>query len=185
MVLVFLAQGFEEIEALATVDVLRRAGLQVVTAGRTPSVCGAHGIPVLVDLEYNDETPLVGLPQAIVLPGGLPGTENLRADAFVNRCLDGAGEDTLLCAICAAPSVLGMKGLLRGYRATCYPGYEEQLLGATVTGASVESDRNRITAKGAGVSIPFALAIVEKLVSKETADTLGDAMQCRLVTSDN
>jgi 4-methyl-5(b-hydroxyethyl)-thiazole monophosphate biosynthesis len=78
-----------------------------------------------------------------------------------------------------------MKGLLRGYRATCYPGYEEQLLGATVTGASVESDRNRITAKGAGVSIPFALAIVEKLVSKETADTLGDAMQCRLVTSDN
>lgn len=185
MVLLFLAEGFEEIEALATVDVLRRAGLSVVTAGRTATVCGSHGIPVQVDLPYDDETPIVEMPQAIVLPGGLPGTEHLRADAYVNRCLDEAGEDTLLCAICAAPSVLGMKGLLKGYRATCYPGYEEQLLGATPTGASVEADRNRITAKGAGVSIPFALAIVEKLVSKETADTLGEAMQCRLVTSDN
>ena len=185
MVLVFLAEGFEEIEALATIDVLRRAGLSVVIAGRTPFVRGAHNMTVAAELEYTDETPVLEDPEAIVLPGGLPGTENLRADAYVGRCLDEAGEDTLLCAICAAPSVLGMKGLLDGYRATCYPGYEEQLLGAVCTGASVEADRHRITAKGAGVSIPFALAIVEKLVSKETADKLGEAMQCRLVTSDN
>lgn len=182
MVLVFLADGFEEIEALATVDVLRRSGLEVVTVGvGGTSVVGAHGITVQADVTDNAVLPAAenGL-QAVILPGGLPGTENLRASVVVNACLDRAAEDgVLLCAICAAPSVLGRKGLLRDRVATCYPGYEEDLLGAVCTGESVAVAADRITAKGAGVTIPFALAIVARLVSVETAAKLGEAMQCR------
>lgn len=182
MVLVFLAEGFEEIEALATVDVLRRAGLEVVTVGvGEQTVTGAHGIPVIADRGDWDALPTAahGL-QAVVLPGGLPGTEHLRASATVNACLDQAAQDgVLLCAICAAPSVLGQKKLLTGREATCYPGYEQQLLGAVCTGESVTVAADRITAKGAGVTIPFALAIVSRLVSPAVAAQLGEAMQCR------
>ena len=182
MGLVFLANGFEEIEALATVDVLRRAGLTVVTVGvGGTAVCGSHGIPVTADRDDSAPLPTAadGL-QAVVLPGGLPGTENLRESAAVNACLDQAAKDgVLLCAICAAPSVLGRKELLVGREATCYPGYEEDLFGAVCTEASVAVAADRITAKGAGVSIPFALAIVERLVSPAVAAQLGEAMQCR------
>ncbi len=182
MVLVFLADGFEEIEALATVDVLRRAGLEVLTVGVGERVVtGSHGIPVTADVSDSEPLPTAadGL-QAVVLPGGLPGTENLRASAVVNDCVDrAAAAGVLLCAICAAPSVLGNKKLLEGREATCYPGYEDQLLGAVCTGASVTVAADRITAKGAGVTIPFALAIVERLVSPSVAAQLGEAMQCR------
>ena len=182
MVLVFLANGFEEIEALATVDILRRAGLDVVTVGiGGTQIAGAHGITVTADRDDTAALPTKadGL-QAVVLPGGLPGTEHLRASAVVNACLDRADADgVLLCAICAAPSVLGMKGLLQGREATCYPGYEEQLLGAVCTGESVAEAADRITAQGAGVTIPFALAIVRRLVSPDVAMKLGEAMQCR------
>jgi 4-methyl-5(b-hydroxyethyl)-thiazole monophosphate biosynthesis len=182
MVLVFLANGFEEIEALATVDVLRRAGLQVVTVGvGGQTVTGSHGIVVTADQSDSEALPTAkdGL-QAVVLPGGLPGTENLRESAVVNACLDQAAADgVLLCAICAAPSVLGRKGMLQGRKATCYPGYESDLLGAECTDTSVAVAPDRITARGAGVSIPFALAITERLVSAEKATQLGEAMQCR------
>ena len=182
MVVVFLAEGFEEIEALATVDVLRRAGLKVVTVGvGGASVTGSHGITVQADRDDGAPLPTAadGL-QAVVLPGGLPGTEHLRASETVAACVERAAADgVLLCAICAAPSVLGRKGLLRGRAATCYPGYEEDLLGAVCTGESVAVAADRITAKGAGVTIPFALAIVSRLVSEEVAAKLGKAMQCR------
>lgn len=182
MVLVFLADGFEEIEALATVDVLRRAGLTVTTVGVGGRVVsGSHGIAVTADCTAADALPTAadGL-QAVVLPGGLPGTENLRESAVVNACLDQAAADgVLLCAICAAPSVLGRKGLLKGREATCYPGYEEDLLGAVCVDESVAVAADRITARGAGVSIPFALAIVSRLVSPQKAAQLGEAMQCR------
>ena len=182
MVVVFLAEGFEEIEALATVDVLRRAGLKVVTVGvGGASVTGSHGITVLADRDDGAPLPTAadGL-QAVVLPGGLPGTEHLRASETVAACVERAAADgVLLCAICAAPSVLGRKGLLRGREAPCYPGYEEDLLGAVCTGESVAVAADRITAKGAGVTIPFALAIVSRLVSEEVAAKLGEAMQCR------
>ncbi len=182
MVLVFLATGFEEIEALATVDVLRRAGLQTVTVGvGARTVTGAHGLAVTADTTTDAPLPCAadGL-QAVVLPGGLPGTDHLRADAAVNACLDQAAADgVLLCAICAAPSVLGGKGLLRGRVATCYPGYESSLLGATLSSDSVAVAADRITARGAGVTVPFALAIVARLCSPETAKQIGEAMQCR------
>lgn len=179
MVVVFLANGFEEIEALATVDVLRRGGLSVLTVGvGGETVVGSHGITVKADRADTD------LPnerfEAVVLPGGLPGTTNLEASATVQCCLDKAAKDgAWLCAICAAPSVLGHKGLLRGKRATCYPGYEPELEGAFIADESVAVDDHVITARGAGVSVEFGLAIVAALVSPEKAKQLGDAMQCR------
>lgn len=182
MVLVFLATGFEEIEALATVDVLRRAGLEVRTVGvGARTVTGAHGIAVVADSDTAAPLPTAqtGL-QAVVLPGGLPGVDNLRASAAVNACVEQAEADgVLLCAICAAPSLLGEKGLLRGHRATCYPGYEVSLLGAETVTDSVVQSSGRITARGAGVTLPFALAIVSRLCSPQAAAQIAEAMQCR------
>ncbi len=179
MILLFLANGFEEIEALATVDILRRAGLEVVTVGvGGESVIGAHGISVKADCPHT-QIP-AGEVQAVVLPGGLPGTTNLEACTTVQEQVDQAAEaGALLCAICAAPSILGHKGLLKGKRATCYPGYESHLYGAQCTGESVTVDGTVITAKGAGVSAEFALAIVAALMSPEKAQELGAQMQCR------
>ncbi len=177
MVIVFLANGFEEIEALATVDVLRRAGLEVCTIGvGGKQVIGSHGIAIEAD---TTELPCMCRVQAVVLPGGLPGTTHLDSSPLVEECLQKANENCLLCAICAAPSVLGKRGLLRGKRATCYPGYEPELHGAVATGNAVEADGNCITAKGAGVTLDFALAIVARLLSPEKAKQIGDAMQCR------
>ena len=179
MVVVFLANGFEEIEALATVDILRRGGLSVLTVGvGGTTVVGSHGISVKADCAD------ACLPQesfeAVVLPGGLPGTTNLEASPIVQSCLDEAAENgAWLCAICAAPSVLGHKGLLRGKRATCYPGYEADLHGAVVVDEAVAVDEKVITARGAGVSVAFGLSIVAALVSEEKANELGEAMQCR------
>jgi 4-methyl-5(b-hydroxyethyl)-thiazole monophosphate biosynthesis len=179
MVVVFLANGFEEIEALATIDVLRRADLDVVTVGvGGETVTGAHGITVKADRREDD---LPSAPwQAVVLPGGIPGTPNLEASDTVQQCIDiAATGGALLCAICAAPSILGHKGLLKGKRAVCYPGYESDLIGAVISEEPVAADGNVITAKGAGVSVEFALRIVEALTSSEKARELGDKMQCR------
>lgn len=178
MIVVFLANGFEEIEALATVDVLRRADLSVLTVGvGGKTIVGAHGIVVTADCA--DDEPLPNEIEAVVLPGGLPGTTNLEASAVVQRYIEQAVEQkAVLGAICAAPSVLGHKGLLRGKRATCYPGYEEDLLGATCTGESVVIDGNIVTAKGAGVSVDFGLAMVSVLVSPDKAADLKEKMQC-------
>ncbi len=180
MVVVFLANGFEEIEALATVDVLRRGGLTVRTAGVGDlMVIGSHGIAVQADTTVDDLPPIEEL-QAVVLPGGLPGTTNLAACEAVTSYVTAAHRcGALVCAICAAPSVLGAQGLLQGRKATCYPGYEPQLKGATPTADGVVVDGPCITAKGAGVTIPFALAIVAQLVSPQKAQEIGDAMQCR------
>ncbi len=181
MIVVFLANGFEEIEALTTVDILRRAGLAVRTVGiGGHTVTGAHGITVQADAADSEPLPPYDGLEAVVLPGGLPGTTNLAASAVVTRCVTEAAEHgVLVCAICAAPSVLGNLGLLRGKRATCYPGYEDQLLGATVSGESVAADEGVVTAKGAGVTVEFALAIVSRLISPDKAREIGDAMQCR------
>lgn len=181
MVVVFLANGFEEIEALATVDVLRRGGLTVRTVGiGGQTIPAAHGITVTADQSDSQPLPSRDEIEAVVLPGGLPGTTNLAASAVVRSCVMNAREDgRLICAICAAPSVLGEWGLLKGCKATCYPGYEDALTGATVVKDSVAVNGDCITAKGAGVTIEFALAIVSRLVSPEKAREIGDAMQCR------
>lgn len=164
MVYVFLADGFEEIEALATVDILRRSELDVktVSINETSEVTGTHGIKVyadiLTDAVCEDEL------DAIVLPGGLPGADNLENCKFVTDLLTKAAQDNkIIAAICAAPKIPGVLGLLTGVKATCYPGFEARLFGAKVTHKRVVCDKNFITAKGAGVTHEFAVAIASAL----------------------
>ncbi len=180
MVVVLLADGFEEIEALCPVDVLRRAGCEVQTAavGEDRVVCGSHAIPVTADTLTAHIDP--ELPEAIVLPGGMPGTKNLEASADVQRLIDAAvSRGAVIGAICAAPSILGRKGLLKGKSATCYPGFEGALQGARVTGKAVVRDGNIITARGAGVAVEFALELAGALRSPAVAKTVRESIQCR------
>lgn len=180
MVYCFLANGFEEIEALATVDILRRAGIDVRTVGVDEDVIiGSHQIPVLADIRENGVI-LDGTLEAVILPGGMPGTLNLQKSESVQKAIDFALEnDKYICAICAAPLILGHKGILEGKKATCYPGFEKDLLGADATGGFVETDGRIITAKGAGVAIDFALEIVSKLSSKDEADKMNASIQSK------
>ena len=166
MIYVFLAPGFEEIEALAVVDVLRRAELDVLTVGVGEDfVIGSHQIPVACDI-YENALVLDENVQAIVLPGGMPGTLNLEKSPVMQKAIDWAVENNkLICAICAAPSILGHKGLLDGKNATCFPGFEEELFGANVVKDFVVRDGNFITAKGMGSAIEFGLQIAEILTN--------------------
>lgn len=177
MIPVFLANGFEEIEALATVDILRRANVDVVTVGVGSKMpVGAHGIAVCADIT-EDELKLDNI-DGVVLPGGMPGTTNLEASAVVQSAVAYAAErGMLLAAICAAPSILGHGGYLCGKNATCYPGFEAELQEA-ILGNSVVVDGNIITASGAGVAVDFALALVRYLVSAEVADAIRGGIQC-------
>lgn len=171
---VFMADGCEEIEALTVVDLARRAGIEVAMISITGEklVKGAHGINFQTDIpaEYMNFDMLDG----IVLPGGMPGTLNLGANEYVQKTIaDFSKDGKLVAAICAAPSVLGEAGLLNGKRATSYPGFEDKLLGAEVCTDAVVVDGNVITSRGMGTAIDFALAIIEYLVDKETAEELG------------
>ena len=179
MIPVFLANGFEEIEALATVDLLRRAGVETVTVGVGSKMpVGAHGIAVCADIE-EDKLDLSTI-DGVVLPGGMPGTTNLEASAVVQATIAYAAEHgMLLAAICAAPSVLGHGGYLRGKKATCYPGFESELTDAILCNVGVVTDGNIITASGAGVAVDFALELVRYLVSAETADAIRGGIQCQ------
>ena len=166
MIYVFLAHGFEEIEALAVVDVLRRAELDVITVGVGDDfIVGSHQIPVACDISEKNLV-LDEKVEAIVLPGGMPGTLNLEKSAVVQKAIDWAVENNkLVCAICAAPSILGHKGLLDSKKATCFPGFEEELFGAEVSKDFVVKDGNFITAKGMGSAIEFGLQIAEILTN--------------------
>lgn len=179
MVYVFLADGFEELEAIAPIDVMRRAGLEVVTVGvGKESVRSSHGVVIKADIA-DSQVKLDGSVQAVMLPGGMPGTRNLDASPAVHSALDFCAENGLLItAICAAPSVLGKKGLLSGREATCFPGFEQFLAGARLSEKYVVADGNFITARGAGVAVDFGLKIVEKLCGSEKASEIRAAIQC-------
>ena len=179
MIYVFLAEGFEEIEALATVDVLRRAELPVQTVGVGGDwICGSHGMRIQTDIR--EEGMELAKAQAVVLPGGMPGTRNLEASADVQRALDYMTEhDRYIAAICAAPSILGHRGQLNGKRATCFPGFEKDCAGAVILDEPAVADGRIITGKGAGAAIDFALTIVEQLKGRSVSDALRAAMQCR------
>ena len=167
-VFLFLADGFEEIEALATVDVLRRAGVQVTTVSINPTelVIGAHGIPVMADVLF--EQAQYADADMLILPGGMPGAANLDAHEGLRRLITAHAEaGKWLAAICAAPMVYGHMGLLSGRKATCYPGFEGELDGAAYTAAPVEKDGNIITGKGPAVVLPFAYTLAEVLVGEE------------------
>ena len=179
MIAVFLADGFEEIEALATVDILRRAGLTVRTVGvGTANPIGAHHMQVkadMLDVELNASTL-----NAVVLPGGMPGTLNLEKSTVVQDAIQYAAEHKLpIGAICAAPSILGHGGYLHGLRATCYPGFETDLDGAVSVDCAVITDGNITTASGAGVAVDFALELVSRLASSDAAAEIRSAIQCR------
>ncbi len=173
-VYVFLAEGFEEIEAFTPVDVLRRAGVNVTTVGVTGGqVPGAHGIVVRADVDGAGFT----LPQnadLIMLPGGGPGTENLaKCDMIVAVLAEAAQRGIIIAAICAAPTVLHKAGLLAGRLVTAFPSVQKELTGATVTGAPVSVDRNGgtiITARSAGVALLFSHALVLELLGAQKAD---------------
>ena len=175
MTVVFLAEGFEEIEALATVDILRRAGIETVMAGvGTKTVEGAHGITVTADCEAGDISPDETL-EAVVLPGGLPGTINLEQSGNVWRFVDyAAARDIPVCAICAAPSILGRRGLMGGVKAVCYPGYEEYM--PCASDENVVCDGGFITARSAAYSMDFALEIVYVLRGCEEANKIRKAL---------
>lgn len=177
MVLVLLANGFEEVEALFPVDLLRRAGLTVKTVGISGKVAeGSHGIRVECDItpdeiDYNDV-------EAVILPGGLPGTENLDKSAVTNKLLDTVmRRGGHIGAICAAPSVLGRRGLLKNKRATCYPGFERELFGADRTrNDAVSTDGNITTARSVGVAKEFAKELVRVLCGEEKLREISDAI---------
>lgn len=178
MVYVFLAPGFEEIEALATVDVLRRANVDVQTVGvGNRQITGSHGIAVVADTDTGSFQP--GLAEGVVLPGGMPGAANLEASSAVKDCvLRCAEKNRLVAAICAAPFVLGHLGLLKGRKATCYPGFEKELTGAQVEKRPVCVDGNIVTGNGPGAAIAFALELVAFLKGSDTADGIQKSMQC-------
>ena len=178
MIYLLLADGFEEVEALTPLDLLRRAGKTVLTVSVTEdrAVRGAHGITVLADLTCDELTHPCD--EMLILPGGMPGAANLDASDTVTQALARThAKGGYLAAICAAPMVLGHRGYLNGKRAVCFPGFESELTGATVaTDEFVVRDGNVITAKGMGVALEFGLALVAALRGEDTATQLRAAV---------
>jgi protein deglycase len=177
--IVFLANGFEEVEAVSIIDVLRRAGVQTTIArvddGEDNGVMGAHEIFVGGDCQADEVQPEEL--DAVVLPGGMPGATNLAAARGVLDCVrEVHRRKKLVCAICAAPIALAAAGVISGRKVTCYPGFDDRLSGAIYTGARVEHDSNIITGKGPGAALEFALAIVKELVGADVAQKLSQGM---------
>lgn len=173
----FLAEGAEEIETLGVVDIVRRAGLdiKIVSVTGEQTVTGAHGIRIETDCLFKDAD--LAHASMLVLPGGLPGAYNLDAHEGLSKAIVAhyeAGKP--LAAICAAPLVFGKRGLLKGIKATCYPGFENQLEGAVYTAAGVEQDGLFITAKGPAAVFAFGYAIVAQLLGKEKAEEVKNGM---------
>jgi len=175
MIYMFLENGFEETEAIATLDMIIRAGIEIKTVGKKPLVCGTHGIKIEPDLDYSEITK-DGL-SGVILPGGLPGTTNLDENPivsdFIKYCFD---NNLLLAAICAAPSVYGKRGYLNGKKAVCYPSFEEHLKGAEVCDTKAVADGNVITAKAMGASFEFGKEIIAYLKSADEAKKVMDSI---------
>lgn len=174
---IFLAEGFEEVEALTVVDLVRRAGIsmEMVSISGEKTVKGAHGIVVEADVALAEAD--LTQADALVLPGGMPGTRNLQACEPLVMALKQAHEaGKLVCAICAAPLVLGLNHILEGKKASCYPGFEEDLLGAKVSYDPVSHDGNVITSRGMGTAILFAAEIIAALKDEDTAEKIKSAI---------
>lgn len=175
LVYVFLVDGFEETEAIEPIDIMRRAGIEVQTVGvNSDTVTGAHGITVKTDITIDkaDKNKM----ELLVLPGG-PGHELLDVNSvheFINHAV---ANSIIIAAICAAPSIIGKKGLLDGKKAVCFPGYEKYLYGAVLGSEKAVRDGNYITAKGAGAAGDFGFEIVAALKDRETADRIKELMQ--------
>ena len=177
MIYLFLANGFEEIEALAVVDILRRAGANIKTVGiDNKEIVGAHNIKVFVDTTENQVE--IDKIEMVILPGGMPGTTNLWECTVLCEKVKAHAEAGLpVAAICAAPLIFGRLGILEGKNATCYPGFEGELKGANCTAEGVVKAGNIITGKGPGKSPEFAFAIVASLLGEAKANEISSAMQ--------
>ena len=177
MVYLFLADGFEEIEALCVLDFLRRAKVEVTTVGVSGRVAnGSHRIPVVCDITEN-ELDLESEFDMVILPGGLPGSTNLDNSEVVDKMIKRANDEgKFICAICAAPFILGKRGILKGKRAVCYPGFEKELIGATIVNQGVVRDGKIITGRAMGSAHDFGLEIVEALCGKEVREQLKEAV---------
>ena len=176
MVYLFLANGFEEIEALCPLDLLRRAGVEVTTVGvGGEMIRGSHGIMVQADMP--DTMFADSDPEMVILPGGMPGSKNLDASRTVDAALRvAARKDAYIAAICAAPFVLGKRGLLADKEAICYPGFEKELMGAKISEKKVVRDGKIITAAGMGVALEFGLALVAALKGEDAAESIRRAV---------
>lgn len=175
-ILIPLAKGFEELEAIAIIDILRRAGLPVTTATLTAEklVLGAHGVLIQADAEL-DKLDLKDF-GAVILPGGGLGTDNLIKDPRIIQIVqEFNAEEKYVCAICAAPTVLAAAGILTGFKGTCYPTCAEAL-GASYANAPVVADGNIITSQGPGTAILFGLVLVHHFAGEETARNIAKAM---------
>jgi len=169
-VYIFLANGYEEVEGLTVVDLLRRAGIETVMVSTTGElfVTGSHLIMSKADMLFEDSN--YEDADMLVLPGGMPGTTNLLEHKGLDTLLrEFHNKDKKLAAICAAPKVLGNKGILKGVKATCYPGSEEGLIGAHLVNANVVEDGNIITSKAMGTAIDFSLVLIRVLSGKDEA----------------
>lgn len=178
MVYVMMAEGFEEIEALAVVDVMRRVGIDVFTVSITDqtTVTGAHKIQIIADLTIKEAA--FEDVDMIVLPGGMPGAQNLYENPVLEKALEKQAKNKKwIAAICAAPFILGKRGYLEGEEAICYPGFEKDLKGAIIKNQSVVISDNFITSKGPGTALHFAFAIVSVIKDQETALELAKQMQ--------
>lgn len=177
MLHIFIADGFEEIEALTVVDVLRRCGLELQTVSVTGTrlIKGAHDIPIMVDTVFRKGE--IDKSDGLILPGGMPGAKNLFLHEGLRKALVNHSEKrTLIAAICAAPMVLGRHNLLEGRRATCYPGFEEHLRGAEIINVGICEDDNLITAQGPAFASDFAFAIASRFVDSATLAQVKDGM---------
>lgn len=177
-VYVFLADGFEETEAVAIVDILLRAEIPTKTVSIMDEICvtGAHGIKICADVMFDDID--FSAAEMLFLPGGMPGKLNLQEYEPLGKLLvDFNQKGKKLAAICAAPGILGGLNILNGRRATCFPGFEKELLGAEVTGEKVVVSENIITSRGVGTAIDMGLELVSILKDKETAKRIGKSIQ--------
>ena len=176
MVYLFMADGFEEVEALTVVDILRRAGVELKTVsimGRK-NVTGSHQIEVMADLTFEE---IIERAEMLILPGGMPGTLHLKAHKGLEQLIfESAEHGTYLAAICAAPTVYGEMGLLRGKKAACYPGMEDGLIGAEVRYENVVADDKFITSRGLGTAIDFAIEIIKILASEEISNQVKESI---------
>ena len=174
---VFFGEGFEEVEALTVVDLLRRAegNVKMIGIAGTESVTGSHGISIKMDGSMVDVTILDA--EMLVLPGGGEGTNNLGACQPLTSLLAAADKRKLpIGAICAAPSILGDMGILQGRRAVCYPGFEDRLIGAKVSREPVAEDGHIITSRGVGTAIAFSLKLIARIKGKDEADRIEKAI---------
>lgn len=175
-VMIPLGEGFEEIEAVTSIDVLRRAGLEVVTAGLAETeVEGDHGLKIEADVLLKEVD--INELEAIVLPGGMPGAENLRnSDKLLWLISELDQREGLVAAICAAPMVLDKAGVIEGKNATSYPGFEREMSSCNYTEKRVVRDENIITGRGPGVAMEFSLEVVRYLLNHDKVDELKDEM---------